>query len=174
MADVNVDIRHPATQPKRTLRRSRSKQYSLIKPQDWAYLMIAALWIAAGTYVLTSKDAALPAGNKEPKQPPLASLSFSSNPKNVTYEAFAPARQEVTISYLDEKAQTQLFVGPAPWRSIVTTRDIGFVAGMTVLTQNGPVTCRISVDGQVVDEKTGSGENPSVSCNLVGFQKLPM
>lgn len=174
MADVNVDIQRPAARPKRTLRQSRSKQYALIRPQDWAYLMIAVLWIAAGTYVLTSKDVALPAGNKEPKQPPLASLSLSLNPKNVAYEALAPAGQEVTVSYLDEKAKTQLFIGPAPWRSIVTTRDIGFVAGVTVLTQNGPVTCRISVDGQVIDEKTGTGENPSVSCNLVGFQKLPM
>ncbi|MGL6234604.1 MAG: MmpS family transport accessory protein [Segniliparus sp.] len=136
--------------------------------------MIAVLWIAAATYVLISKDVALPAGNKEPKQPPLASLSLSSNAKNVAYEVLAPAGQEVTVSYLDEKAQTQLFSGPAPWRSIVTTRDIGFAAGVTALSKNGPLTCRIKVDDQTIDEKTDGGSDPSVSCNLVGFQKLPL
>ncbi|EFV15128.1 MmpS family transport accessory protein [Segniliparus rugosus] len=174
MADVSVDIQRSRAQPKRPLRRPNRKHEPILRPQDWAYLLIAVLWIAAATYVLTSKDVALPAGNKEPKQPPLASLSLSSNAKNVTYEVLAQPGQEVTVSYLDEKTQTQLFVGPAPWRSIVTTRDIGFAAGVTALTKSGPLSCRISVDGQVVDEKSGSGDHPSVSCNLVGFQKLPI
>jgi hypothetical protein len=168
MADVSVDMAGDEARPQR-----RRERKPLFHPHDWVYITIAALWVAAATFVTTSKDVALPSGDKEPTQPPLPSLQ-ASDTRTVTYEAFATAGETVTVSYLDEHGQAQRFVGPAPWQGVVTTHDIGFAAGMTTMAEQGTVSCKISVDGQILDEKTDNDANPSVSCDLLAFQKLPI
>ncbi|TDZ76200.1 putative membrane protein mmpS4 [Mycobacteroides salmoniphilum] len=141
----------------------------LTEHQRWVYPVLIALWIAAGTYMITSPKVALPDTAASPTARPASMLSLSQ-PKTVTYEVSSGGKP-ITVSYLDEKGQSKLFTGAAPWRTSVTTNDFGFAAGITALSAD-TVTCRITVDGKVADEKTDTGRDPSVSCNLVAFQKL--
>lgn len=141
----------------------------LIERQRWIYPVLAALWIAAGTYITTTPKVALPTPEITPTTQAVSAMSLSQ-PKTVTYEVFSGGRP-ITVSYLDEKGQSKLFNGAAPWHTSLTTSDFGFTAGVTAISTD-TVTCRIAVDGKVADEKTDTGHTPSVSCNLVAFQKL--
>ncbi|MFA4080950.1 MmpS family protein [Mycobacteroides salmoniphilum] len=141
----------------------------LIARQRWIYPVLVALWIAAGTYITTAPKVALPTPEATPTAQAISAMSLSQ-PKTVSYEVSSNG-QPVTVSYLDEKGQSKLFNGPAPWRTSLTTSDLGFAAGVTAISTD-TVTCRITVDGTVADEKTDAGRTPSVSCNLVAFQKL--
>lgn len=141
----------------------------LIERQRWIYPVLAVLWVAAGTYITTAPKVALPTPEVTPTTQAVSAMSLSQ-PKTVMYEVSSEGRP-VTVSYLDEKGQSKLFNGPAPWRTSLTTSDLAFAAGVTAISTN-TVTCRITVDGKVADEKTDTGRTPSVSCNLVAFQKL--
>ncbi|MEY8017420.1 MmpS family transport accessory protein [Mycobacterium servetii] len=67
------------------------------------------------------------------------------------YEALSRSNAEITISYLDETGQTRLYIGASPWSITVKTSDIGFAAGATAVSADGPLTCRIRVDGRLAD-----------------------
>ncbi|SKY71737.1 MmpS family transport accessory protein [Mycobacteroides abscessus] len=141
----------------------------LIARQRWIYPVLVVLWAAAGTHITTAPKVALPTAEVAPTAQAVSAMSLSQ-PKTVTYEV-SSGGQPVTVSYLDEKGQSRLFNGPAPWHTSLTTSDFGFTAGVTAIS-TGTVTCRITVDGKVADEKTDVSRTPSVSCNLVAFQKL--
>ncbi|MBB4855195.1 hypothetical protein HNP40_002596 [Mycobacteroides chelonae] len=141
----------------------------LIERQRWIYPVLVVLWIAAGTYITTAPKVALPTPEVIPTAQPVSAMSLSQ-PKTVTYEV-SSGGQPVTVSYLDEKGQSRLFNGATPWRTSLTTSDFGFTAGVTAISAD-TITCRITVDGKVADENTDTGRSPSVSCNLVAFQKL--
>ncbi|WP_234802931.1 MmpS family transport accessory protein [Mycobacteroides salmoniphilum] len=143
---------------------------SALRRELCVYPLLVAVWIAAVTYVLTAKQVALPV-LETPVEPARAALTLST-PKKVTYEVGTTAGHPVTVSYLDGGGQSRLYSGAAPWRTGLTTDDLAFAAGVTALSLADTVTCRIRVDGQVADEKSDSGANPSVSCNLLAFQKL--
>ena len=143
----------------------------LVRRHGWVWVLIIGLWAAAGSYVLTQKDVAVehPA---EPTQSPLANMALMlGKPKDITYEALSRSNAEVTVSYLDETGQAKLYIGASPWSMTVKTSDIGFAAGVTAVSVDGPLTCRISVDGRLADEKTDAGTRPSVSCSLLAFRK---
>ncbi|OAT70187.1 hypothetical protein AWB85_02075 [Mycobacteroides immunogenum] len=141
----------------------------LIARQRWIYPVLIALWAAAGAYITTAPKVALPTAEVAPTAQAVSAMSLSQ-PKTVTYEV-SSGGQPVTVSYLDEKGQSKLYNGTAPWHASLTTSDFGFTAGVTAISAD-TVTCRITVDGKVADEKTDTSRTPSVSCNLVAFQKL--
>jgi Mycobacterium membrane protein len=143
----------------------------LVERHGWVYLFLAALWLVSGTYLITCRQVALPAPSRSPTPSGVSELSISA-PKSVTYEVTSVRDRPVTVSYLDEQGQSRLYSGRAPWGTTLTTSNIGFAAGVTVLSADNTVTCRIKVDGSVTDEETDSGSHPMVSCNLLAFEKL--
>jgi hypothetical protein len=145
----------------------------VVRRHGWVYLLTVGLWVVAATYVLTAKDVALAHIPETPTTSPLVGLSLTlGQPNNITYQVLSPTNAKVTVSYLDEQGQAKLYTGPSPWSLTLKTSDIGFTAGVTALSASDSVSCRISVDGKVTDEKTGTGASASVSCNLVAFHRL--
>lgn len=143
----------------------------LVRRHGWVWVLIIGIWAAAGLYVLTQKDVAVehPA---EPSQSPLAHMALAlGKPKDITYEVLSRGNAEITVSYLDETGQARLYIGSSPWSITVKTSDIGFAAGVSAVSVGEPLTCRISVDGRLTDEKTDVGTRPSVSCSLLAFRK---
>lgn len=136
----------------------------------WVYPLLVVVWLSAGVYVLTTPQMALPVHDR-PLEPARAALTLSS-PKAVVYEVNSASGRPITVSYLDAAGQSRLYSGASPWRTSLSTDDIAFAAGVTALSTSDTVTCRIRVDGRVADEKADTGISPSVSCNLIAFQKL--
>ncbi|WP_313884531.1 MmpS family transport accessory protein [Mycobacteroides sp. CBMA 271] len=142
-----------------------------VERQGWVFALIAVLWMATGTYVLGSPKLALPNRSETPK--PAVNAGFSMpKPKTVTYQVTSTGGAPVTVSYLDDAGQSRLYSGDAPWQTTVTTNDFAFAAGVTAISANNKVTCRIDVEGEVADEKSESGSHPTVSCNLLAFRKI--
>lgn len=152
------------------LRRLRLSTTAALERGLWVYPLVMLAWFAAGTYILTAPPMALPT-HETPVEPERAALTLSE-PKSVVYEVRSTSGRPITVSYLDAAGRSRLYTGTSPWRTSLTTNDLAFAAGVTALSTSDTVTCRIRVDGNVADEKSDTGISPSVSCNLIAFQKL--
>lgn len=88
----------------------------------------------------------------------------SFNPKVVTYEVFGSATTAV-INYLDLDAKPQRAVNvPLPWS--LTLRTTAPAATPNILAQGAgqSITCRITVDDEVKDQRTATGVDAETYC----------
>lgn len=122
-------------------------------------LVLAAMCSAPKTTSSTSPTAA--GGATAPAAP-----ASSGSTATVTYEILGSGKAS-TVSYSSDGAGSisQDTGAALPWRKEITV-DRGF-AIVNVTAQNartGELTCRITVDGQVVKEAKSSGQYAVVSC----------
>jgi hypothetical protein len=107
-----------------------------------------------------------PAG---PTASPSPSVSQGSGP-HVIYEVIPSGSNNIgDVTYLDQDNQTIRRSGiPLPWRIEFTNtqRNPTYIleAQRKGGGDNGPVLCRITVDGKVLDETTGTGQYAAVNC----------
>ena len=86
------------------------------------------------------------------------------NPKEVKYEIFGTGTV-ATINYLDLDAQPQKAVGVAlPWTLNLTTTAPAASPNIVAQSDGGSISCRITVDGVVKDERTTDGVNAQTFC----------
>jgi hypothetical protein len=86
------------------------------------------------------------------------------NPKEVKYEIFGTGTV-ATINYLDLDAQPQKAVGvPLPWTLDLTTTAPAASPNIVAQSDGGSISCRITVDGVVKDERTTDGVNAQTFC----------
>jgi hypothetical protein len=86
------------------------------------------------------------------------------NPKEVKYEIFGTGTV-ATINYLDLDAQPQKAVGvPLPWTLTLTTTAPAASPNIVAQSDGGSISCRITVDGVVKDERTTDGVNAQTFC----------
>ncbi|OMB92316.1 hypothetical protein A5739_08680 [Mycobacterium colombiense] len=88
----------------------------------------------------------------------------SFNPKVVTYEVFGSATTAV-INYLDLDARPQRAVNvPLPWS--LTLRTTAPAATPNIFAQGAgqSITCRITVDDVVKDQRTATGVDAETYC----------
>lgn len=86
------------------------------------------------------------------------------NPKVVTYEVFGTAPSAV-INYLDLDAKPQRAVNvPLPWS--LTLRTTAPAATPNIFAQGAgqSITCRITVDNEVKDQRTATGVDAETYC----------
>ena len=86
------------------------------------------------------------------------------NPKEVKYEIFGNG-SEATINYLDLDAQPQKALNTAlPWTLTLTTTAPAASPNIVAQSDGDSITCRITVDGVVKDERTTDGVNAQTFC----------
>jgi hypothetical protein len=86
------------------------------------------------------------------------------NPKVVTYEIFG-AGSAATINYLDLDAQPRKAGNtPLPWTLTLTTTAPAASPNIVAQSDGDTITCRITVDGVVKDERTTDGVNAQTFC----------
>jgi hypothetical protein len=86
------------------------------------------------------------------------------NPKVVKYEIFGTGTV-ATINYLDLDAQPQKAVGvPLPWTLTLTTTAPAASPNIVAQSDGGSISCRITVDDVVKDERTTDGVNAQTFC----------
>lgn len=87
------------------------------------------------------------------------------NPKEVKYEVFGQPGATATINYLNLEAQPQHAVDVSlPWSLTLTTTAPAASANIVAQGDGDSITCRITVDGVVKDEKTVDGLNAQTFC----------
>jgi hypothetical protein len=86
------------------------------------------------------------------------------NPKVVKYEIFGSG-SVATINYLDLDAQPQKVENAAmPWELTLTTTAPAATPNIVAQGDGDSITCRITVDGVVKDERTTDGVNAQTFC----------
>ena len=86
------------------------------------------------------------------------------NPKEVKYEIFGTGTL-ATINYLDLDAQPQKAEHvPLPWTLDLTTTAPAASPNIVAQSDGGSISCRITVDGVVKDERTTDGVNAQTFC----------
>lgn len=86
------------------------------------------------------------------------------NPKVVKYEIFGPG-SVATINYLDLDALPQKALNAElPWSLTLTTTAPAASANIVAQSDGNSITCRITVDGVIKDEKTSYGVTAQTFC----------
>jgi hypothetical protein len=86
------------------------------------------------------------------------------NPKVVTYQIFGTG-SSATINYLDLDAQPQKTESaPLPWSLTLTTTAPAASPNIIAQSDGNSISCRITVDGVVKDERTSDGVNAQTFC----------
>jgi len=87
------------------------------------------------------------------------------NPKQVLFEVFGSPGAVATINYLDEHAQPQrVDDATLPWSQLLTTTDPTLFADLRAQGDADALTCRITVNGIVTDERSTNNVNGYISC----------
>lgn len=77
------------------------------------------------------------------------------NPKHVVLEVFGTPGATATINYLDVNAQPQQVVDAAlPWSFTITTTEPAVLGNVVAQGSGDSIGCRITVNGDVKDERT--------------------
>ena len=106
-------------------------------------------------------------GKTEPTRPGsgLANDTKPFNPKTVVYEIYGPPGTVATINYLDLDAQPQIARDVTlPWSLTLTTTAPAASANIVAQGDSDTIGCRITVNGELKDEKTNTGVNAQTFC----------
>ncbi len=88
-----------------------------------------------------------------------------SHVKQVTYEIFGPSDTAGSVSYLDKKAQAeQASFTSLPWTFTITTTVPAVIASVVAQGDSDSIGCRITVNGELKDEKSSAGHHAQTSC----------
>jgi hypothetical protein len=88
-----------------------------------------------------------------------------SHVKRVTYEVYGPSDTAGSVSYLDREAQPeQANFTSLPWTFTITTTVPAVLASVVAQGNSDNIGCRITVNGEVKDERSSAGRHAQTSC----------
>ncbi|MGA3252662.1 MAG: MmpS family transport accessory protein [Mycobacterium sp.] len=89
----------------------------------------------------------------------------SFDQKHITLEVFGEPGTVATINYLDINVQPQQVVNASlPWSVTMVTTQPGAFTNLVAQGNSGSLGCRITVDGEVKDERTVNEVNAYTYC----------
>ncbi|WP_156669479.1 MmpS family transport accessory protein [Mycobacterium sp. E3339] len=87
------------------------------------------------------------------------------NPKVVVYDITGPPGATANINYWDENANThQVNAAPLPWSTTISTTLPSVSANIMAQSDSGQITCKITVDGVVREQRSSDGHNAQTFC----------
>jgi hypothetical protein len=87
------------------------------------------------------------------------------NPKRITLEVFGDPGTTATINYLDVNVQPQQVLNATlPWSLTMVTTQPGAFSNLMAQGDSNSLGCRITVDGEVKDERTVNTVNAYTFC----------
>jgi Mycobacterium membrane protein len=89
----------------------------------------------------------------------------SFNVKRVLYEVYGPSRTVGSISYLDEDAVSHRSdFSSLPWSFEVSTTLPSMLANLVAQGDSDSIGCRITVNGELREDKTSTGQDAQAFC----------
>jgi len=87
------------------------------------------------------------------------------NLKQVAYEVYGPSDTTGNVSFLDKNAQPEQanFTG-LPWIYTITTTVPAVIANLVAQGNSDNIGCRITVNGEVKDQRSSAGHHAQTSC----------
>lgn len=129
----------------------------------WVYLVSIAVLSIAGVYIahLRLSDIPDPAIGHSAKPPTIG----TPREKVIEYRLDGPAGATVSASYLDVDGAVREVAGTLPWQTTLRTRQLTIPTGVVAQASKGQMSCRITINGQIRDEK--AADSSAVSCKVV-------
>lgn len=89
----------------------------------------------------------------------------ASHVKRVTYEVYGPSGTTGSVNYLDSTAQPrQVDFTALPWTFTITTTVPAVIASLVAQGTSDDIGCRITVNGELKDERSSAGRHAQTSC----------
>jgi hypothetical protein len=143
--------------------RAGSSTVSIVK-RAWIPIVIVTLVAVAG-FGVYRLHAAFGVGGQSSTVSARADDVKPFNPKHVMLEVFGPTGTVADINYLDVDAATQrVDAAPLPWSYSVTTTAPAVSVNVVAQGDSEVIGCRITVNGDVLDERTVEGIHAQTFC----------
>jgi MmpS family membrane protein len=128
-------------------------------------VIVAVVVVAVVAFGVYRLHGIFGSGN-EVSRPGAESLENSNyNPKRVLLEVFGTPGSVATINYLDTDAQPRRVDDAIlPWSQTLTTTDPTLFADLRAQGDGDTITCRITVNGIVKNERSSTNVNAYVAC----------
>lgn len=151
------------SRPSKGLRVKRFSIGSLLK-RGWT-VIVAVIVVALVAFTVYRLHGIF-GSNNAVSRPSADSLENTGyHPKRVLFEVFGSPGSVATINFLDEHAQPQRVDDtPLPWSHTLTTDDPTLFADLRAQGDSATITCRITVNGIVKDERSASNVNGYIAC----------
>ena len=92
-----------------------------------------------------------------------------SHLKRVTYEVYGPSDTTGSVSYLDKNAQPEKAnFSSLPWIFTIATTVPAVIANVVAQGNSDNIGCRITVNGEVKDERSSAGHHAQTACLVKG------
>ncbi|MUM19999.1 hypothetical protein FZI91_00425 [Mycobacterium sp. CBMA271] len=129
----------------------------------WVYLVSIVTLCIAGAYIahLRLSEIPDPAIGHSAKPPTIG----KPREKVIEYRLDGPAGATVAASYLDVDGTVREVSGTLPWQTTLRTGQLTIPTGVVAQSNKGQVSCRITINGQIRDEK--ASDSPAISCQVV-------
>lgn len=144
----------------------RSLGYWLVRLLKKAWMPLVILAVAA-TAAFTVERLHGVFGKTETTRPGsgLANDPEPFDPKTVIYEIFGPPGSVATVNYLNLDAEPQIARDVVlPWSVTLTTTAPAAAANIVAQGNSDTIGCRITVDGEIKDERVSTGVSAQTFC----------
>lgn len=132
------------------------------KRSAWVYVVVAVTLGATGAFIadLRLSDMPDPAVGHSPRPPVLGRL----NDKVVEYRLDGATGTTAFVSYLDVDGTVREESATLPWQTTLHTQQLTVPTGLMAQAEDNPLSCRITIDGQVLDETQSAAS--AVECKV--------
>jgi hypothetical protein len=86
------------------------------------------------------------------------------NPKILVYDVYGPPGTTAQISYFDADANVHLLNASLPWSTTLSTTLPAVSANLMAQSDGDEISCRVTVNGIVREEKAANGVNAQTYC----------
>jgi len=137
---------------------------SRLARRQWA-VIVAIIVVALVAFTVQRLHGIFGSDNELSRPGSEALENTGYNPKYVLFEVFGTPGSAATINFLDIHAQPQrVDDAPLPWSHMLTTNDPTLYADLRAQGDGDAITCRITVNGVVKDERSTNNANGYISC----------
>jgi Mycobacterium membrane protein len=127
---------------------------STLLRQGWMVL-VAVMVVAVAGFGIYRLHGIFGSHNNTSANGGLSNQIVPFNPKQVVLEVFGAPGAVATINYLDVNAQPQQVKNaPLPWSFTITTTEPAVVANVVAQGNGDTLGCRITINGEVKDQRT--------------------
>ncbi|MFZ0907726.1 MAG: MmpS family transport accessory protein [Mycobacterium sp.] len=136
---------------------------SLVK-RYWMVLVAAAVVATAG-FGVYRLHGIFGSHNVTSTASGIADQTQPFNPKHITLEVFGEPGKVATINYVDINIQPQKVTNvPLPWTLTMVTTQPGAFSNLVAQGNSDSLGCRITVDGEIKDERIVNAVNAYTFC----------
>lgn len=128
-------------------------------------VLVAVLVVAVAGFAIFRLHGIFGTNNNTSANSGLANEIVPFNPKQVVLEVFGTPGAVATINYLDVNAQPQeVKDAPLPWSFTITSTEPAVVGNVVAQGNADTLGCRITVNGEVKDERTVNKVDAYIYC----------